>query len=293
MIRTSRSLKQDSPKKTMKPRRREKGFSLVELVLVISIMGIVSVMITSIAVNFYSGYVSTSQRAEMVASAEAALQHIAREVRWALPNSIRVATGNAILEYMPISDGGRYRAAHSNLAGSDILDFTIADTSFEILGELSINAGDRMVIYNTGLPGSDIYESGSQIITPTTTTLSYSDTGGFNILSLAPGFQFALTSPQRRFYIVNRPATFYCDATNNQLLKLKEYTLSTTQPTNLTVAPLNAATQSILADDITSCSFTYQAGTSERNGLLTASLTMEREGEVVNLMHQIHINNLP
>ena len=51
------------------------GFTLVELVIAISLMGVVSVLVTTMVGNQMLGYVDTARRAELVAKADMALHH--------------------------------------------------------------------------------------------------------------------------------------------------------------------------------------------------------------------------
>jgi len=54
-------------------------------------------------------------------------------------------------------------------------------------------------------------------------------------------------------------------------------------------------TPALVADKVTACSMTYQAGTSDRAGLVTLDLTIQDSGttESVRLLHQVHVDNVP
>ena len=77
-----------------KPRAR--GFTLVELVVVITIAGIVGTMATYFIVNVMQGYQDQTRRAALVDAAESALRRMQRDVRRALPNSIRRSALNGV-----------------------------------------------------------------------------------------------------------------------------------------------------------------------------------------------------
>ena len=49
----------------------------------------------------------------------------------------------------------------------------------------------------------------------------------------------------------------------------------------------------MLARNVTACAFTYAPGTSQRAGLVTATLTLSKAGELVRLLHQVHVENAP
>jgi MSHA biogenesis protein MshO len=88
---------------------------------VISVVGILAGIVAVFIRSPMEGYMAASRRAELTDAADAALLRISRDVRTALPNSVRVVSASGTvgscggseacyLEYLPIEDGGRYRA---------------------------------------------------------------------------------------------------------------------------------------------------------------------------------------
>ena len=139
------------------------GFTLVEMIMVITITGIIAGMVAVFIRAPVEGYVDAVRRAEMTDQADIALRRIAREVRRALPNSLRM-TGDGF-EFISTKSGGRYRDPADGSTGGDFLDFTdAADLSFDVLGLLpEIAVGDRIVVYNlgTGYAPADAYGGGN------------------------------------------------------------------------------------------------------------------------------------
>src|SRR3989339_1345722 len=92
-----------------------KGFTLVEMVMVIVITGIIGGIVAVFLTAPVRQYVDVARRADMTDIADTALRRITRDVRLALPNSVRVAgtcdgTTTCFLEFLPAPSGGRYRA---------------------------------------------------------------------------------------------------------------------------------------------------------------------------------------
>ncbi len=155
------------------------GFTLIEMVVVITIAGIVGTMATYFMVNVMQGYEDQTRRAELVDAAESALRRMQRDVRRALPNSIRVVNegnGNGrVLELLQTLDGGRYRVGPPGGA-AELLNFTAADTDFDILGNLLCTTNPAvtgpcasytnylLVIYNLGQAGADAYTGATHSI---------------------------------------------------------------------------------------------------------------------------------
>ena len=140
-------------------RSRQAGFSLFELIIVIVLLGIMAGGAGLLITTPVDAYNDQVRRQLLVDQAEMALRQIARDVRRALPNSIRTTAVGAgwALEMVNTIDGARYRDETGGVftADTDILDFTDADTEFNFLGQLNLTpplllgANQRLVIYNT------------------------------------------------------------------------------------------------------------------------------------------------
>lgn len=271
---------------------KSQGFSLIELIVVIVIVGILATMTTSIITLPVNSYLDLQRRTTLVDTAELTLRRMQRDIRRALPNSVRI-TGGTVIEMLHVTEGGRYRSqldatpsavtAGCGTVASDVLDFTSADTCFEVTGSLNVfnplaTAGESLVIANLGGASADAY-SGSNRTTVT-------NSGNAKVIALSPGLRFPFSSPQQRFFIVDTPITYRC--ANNQLLRYSGYAIAAAQPNPPSV------TGQIQADKIASCLFTYSPGSASRSGLVTLTITLtDAKSESVQLMHQVHVDNLP
>src|SRR5258708_25290196 len=72
--------------------QREGGFTLTEAIIVIVITGILFVAVAVFIQSPVKGFFDTARRAQLVDIADTALQRIGRDVRLALPNTVRLAT---------------------------------------------------------------------------------------------------------------------------------------------------------------------------------------------------------
>ena len=258
----------------------QQGFTLIEVVMVIVITGILAGMGAMFLVKPMQGYVDLTTRTSLVESAESALRRMQRDVRQALPNSVRIAGAGTRLEILHSTDGGRYR---HNGAG-DKLDFSKADDGFDVLGSLRAapKAGERTIIYNLAAGGTtgNAYAGDNSAIIGSGSTISY--------VVLDPTFRFPRPSPQQRFFVVDGPVSFVFDAGAGTLTRYSGYSIALSQPSGFP-----PGSGSLLADHVSGCQFTYAAGTSERAGLVTMRLTLSRGGETVTLLHQVHVVNVP
>ncbi len=276
------------------------GFTLIEMVSVIVITGILATVVGMNISRPIQGYLDTARRAELVDKAETALNRMTREIRLALPNSIRVSGGS--MEFLRSLSGGRYRARPDPGGGSDELDFAADADSFDVLGGmpslLNIIAGaggradclsgvsDCLVIFNTGQPGADAYRgdniAGISLVDkgPPVVRLSFDN-------SDVPGWHFPFASPRQRFYVVDTPVSFVCDLASGRITRHAQYPISAVQN------PAPAGNGSLLVDRVSACSFSYSPGSATRDGLVTLALSITDSGESVHLLQQVHIPNQP
>lgn len=265
----------------------ERGFTLVEMIIAIVITGILVAMVSMFGRRQIDSYLDISNRAELSDAADTALRRMARDLQAALPNSVRQDVTGNFLEFVPIRDAGRYRAELGGGATDDPLDFTNnGDNSFDVLGPpVTINAGDQLVIFNLGQSGSDVYAG--------TSRRAATAGPGLSKVTFAPaGLQFPLSSPRNRFQIVGTPITYECaaDAANpaNGTLILR-WGYGWAQP-----PAYGAGTSSaVLVGNVAACSFSYTPAILQRNGLVVIRLTLRRNDEPVELLHQIDVLNTP
>lgn len=284
--------------------KRTAGLTLIELVITITISGIV----VAFAAMFFSGpvrgFTDQVRRAELVDAAESALRRMGRDIRRALPNSIRVTTIGTVtaLEILNSVEGIRYRAGPPPGNVNAWLSFAAADAAFNSIGQFDqitkpfSSTTHYLSIYNVGVTGADAYEL-SNVITPAGTQIDIANAAeaGEDNIVLTPGFQFAYPSPRQRVYLVDSPVSFLCDTSTGNLTRYSGYTIATSHASRDSNAELLAAgaAASIMSDHLSACTFTYTPGTAQRAALISLSLTLAQDGEQITLLQQVHVDNVP
>jgi MSHA biogenesis protein MshO len=238
-----------------------------------------------------------------VDSADAVLRLVGRDVRAALPNSIRVLdTGTSVaLEVLNVVDAVRYRdsGANSMTSASQELDFSGPDDSFASLSRFEavtkpfVTTAHYLSIYNVGVPGADAY-SLTNVITPAGRQITIRDstvTANEDEVLISPAFQFVYGSPARRVYLVSGPVKYICNESNNTIRRYSNYTIAGAQ----SASPPGGAgvIDALVASNVASCQFDYVAGTAARAGLVSLRVTFTKSGESIWLAHQVHVENAP
>jgi MSHA biogenesis protein MshO len=296
------------------PLRHCRGFTLVEMIVVIVLMGIIGGMVAIFIKAPVQGYVDSARRAELTDIADTALRRLARDIRTAVPNSVRIANCGTTqcVEFLPTKAGGRYRALPAtsgavvcgSYAGA-ILNFDAADSCFEVVGTgiplvrgATDDQSDQIVIGSTESSGNPPYiktYAGNGVRRPYT-GVSGTQTAVSIINVQLPAFA---ELPGQRFDVVpadQQAVTYAClnvatNANGDGTGTLTRYWAYGFNPSQIAPASLGGSS-AILADKVSDCAISYDA-VNQRTGLVSIRLGITRGGESVSLFHQIHVNNIP
>ncbi len=297
----------------MKCARHAAGFTLVELVAVMVVSAILSIVVWRNLSAPLRGFADLGRRAELVATANLAAQRMARELRLALPNSVRINGDGTTLEFMLTAGTGRYRLQPDPAnAASDPLDLNLLTDSFDVLGSWPLPANvqtdgggsaacikgvsDCVVIYNTGNPQDCTAQPAGTRTNAwcgdNLAAISKFDAAGGMLMvdrSDQPA-PWPTGSPGQRFYVVDMPVSFVCRG--GELLRHAGYPIEAVQPE----PPASPGIP--LASRVSACSFSYEPGSATRAGLVVIRLTVSAQNldgasEPLTILEQVHIPNSP
>ncbi len=296
----------------MRGQLRAAGFSLVELIIVISLSAVVLVLITTVLSSPMERLAEQRRRGELVDLAATALHRMARDVRLAVPNSLRLAADGQAFELLEIDSAVRYRPNRVGAQGLRLSSATPGSCgsttasgrcdSLQVLqANLDPGAARWLVLYNLGsesgglpLAGSNVWAYANPgVITPTGSSFAVvagAPAGETELAVNLPGggsFDFAFASPQRRLYLASRVIGYRCQA--GQLLRYSYTSLLAAVPGS---PPAGSDPQPVAAS-VSVCRFAYQPGTTQRAGLLSLTLGLSQAGESIELMQQVHVDNAP
>jgi MSHA biogenesis protein MshO len=262
------------------------------MIVTIVLIGILGVGVAGFIGRTTEGMVDASERAKISAIAWLVSEKLSRELRAALPNSIRLNAGRDCIEFIPV------------VAASDYLSVpTLGSASnFEAVPFPNMAAGDdfsavpyRVAVYPNTL--TDLYEDvfnaqsnatiSSEITGLADETTDASITTNAIRVDLAAAHQFFLDSPTRRFFVVDEPTMFCFDATNDALYRYNNYGFQSTIPSGL-------ADRTVMATDVDLGLFDYTDATLTRNAVINVNYSIVgSNGELQAVNQEVQIRNVP
>lgn len=258
----------------------QRGFTLIELIIVIVLLAIVagfSFQFVGIGAQMFS---SGSERLQTIEKSRFAIERLTREIRGAVPNSVRVS-GDCI-EFVPAKVVGAYydtpiRADSSN----EMTLVTFAGSPDASNIGWVLDGTERVFIYATR--PNYIYADTPQRYA--NIDGAYSATSVDNNLPLEEGSQFAKESPLKRAYIGSPPVSFCLSA--GSLFRISDYGWSQAQ-TEWTAGDLMAT--GVSSDE----PFDVTANNQQSNNIVTIQLQFgDNAEEQVFYYREVHIPNAP
>jgi len=289
------------------------GFSLIELVIVIILTGILAGVLFTMIRGPLQAYLQVERRVVLVDIVETALQRMTREIRLALPYSVRVDSpgGLQAVEFLRTLDGGRYRNS-----GANRLKFNQSSGTFDVFNSLvnfasivtatgatpyqeCVNSqAECLVVYNIGQPTSvaaattigysaNAYLGASSAYKGNIAAITAASANSISFSNNNLAWTFGMQSPQHRFSIVDTPVSFICNG--SEIYRYSDYAIAESQ----TASP--GGSTNLLIDHVSSCQFNYDKPTLTRFGLLSINIQVSdpASGESVSLLQQIHMTNVP
>ena len=248
----------------------QKGFTLVELIIVIVIAGILAIGSVQFISQATQGYSDAADRQQLATIGWIASEKMSRELRNALPNSVRLNVANTCVEFIPVLGGSHYLTLPGETPST--LDSFTAVESGLTTADLDNN---RIAVYPSET--SDIY--GKPNPGPLSGVVSsISTASNIDTITLGSNFTFSTDSPERRFYFTQSPVA-YC-IVGSQLNRYSKYGFN------------SPANHQIIINKITNGSFAISPATLTRNAIVSMHFTLEN-GARHDIDQEVQIRNVP
>lgn len=291
-------------------RALQRGFTLVELIIVMVVMGVLAGILVVFFTPAVNNYFATSRRAALTDMADGAMRKISRDVRVSVPNSVRPSSidladqarisGNQCIEMVPTSDGGRFRTAPDiNNAQSMPVQSGQMFTEFDVLTNTRALPNDWIVIGNQN--PDDVYNNVNRAQVAQVNAVPAANLGVSRIKLTGAGMQAPPGYDGARFVVVpaaQGPISYYCrdagvDASGSGLGTL--FRASAYGFGSGGICQTNTANTAVVATRISACSFNYNPnpGATQESGYLEVDITIQEANEPVRLRFGIHVDNIP
>lgn len=274
--------------------QKQKGFTLLELVIVIVLLGVMALGISSFFGLATQTYVNASSRDELISTARFAVERLNRELRQALPNSVRIKTNTAktaeCLEFLPV------------IATSTYIDLPLKDepasdivTAIKFLdnngNDYVPSAGglDSISVYGTKL--SDIYTSRSQGIGQLfSISQVVNKTSDVWTIRLTKKVNFISSSPTQRLFIVGGPVSYCQEA--GELYRTGGYTLSAASYVFPPGTPIPMANKLSVFNGSNSA-FSITLPSLRKNAIVQVKFRFEQHDEIIEFNNEVQMVNSP
>jgi MSHA biogenesis protein MshO len=252
--------------------RADHGFTLIEIIIVIVLLGIISISAINILSPMFRGYVQSKETDLLFSEAKFTVGKIAKELRQAIPNSINLPDSTSI-QFVIFDYSGFYS---DNISGQNKME--VDTTAINVLA-----VDDLISIYNTKY--QQIFPEDSNI-----------EQRVYKIDSVDTANKYVEfdkdieeDSPYYRYFRISTPITYYLK--NNVIYRAFGYNLDDYDKViNGTASPLFT---NVLAKNITNISFEYKPATLERNSMVTIKAVFRKDNTELTYSENVHIRNLP
>lgn len=281
-------------------KKSTQGFTLVEMVTVILILGILVVGVSSFIIFGTRIFVESSSVDQVLSQSRFAVERMTRELRSALPNSLRVNTDSLTyqcVEFVPIEASTTYLTmpivpAAAASTGIVILDNTVS----------AIRVNQFAWIYP--LIDADVYSSSRQkraqvkTIATAPSPLEHQVT-----LTFTAPTRFAEASPRQRIYFGSSPVS-YCfekgpSGNELQLLRYAGYNFNAVQPNPATM-PATMGAGVLMAQSVANVlnngadlPLILTPSSLVNNAMVHLQPRFNVNGETFQYRHQVQVINVP
>ncbi|MBV7297974.1 PilW family protein [Enterovibrio paralichthyis] len=244
----------------------QRGFTLVELIVTLTILSLVSIGIFGFIETSTSGYVESKDREALQSQARFAVERLGRELRHAVPNSVSTSNNGKCLSYFPISYTGFSASRDKN---SNTL--TVALATDDADWQTKVADGKHRIVFMPSKP-SDLNAGSANSLA--VTGASSSELGTNKPI----GELWPSASPSNRFYLYSDKVTFCFEG--SQL---------TREVDNTSGSPVTLAKNL----DAAASGFTVGDETLSGGNLINIAYAFKQSGETSFYNQQVQVLNAP
>ncbi|MEI8613087.1 type II secretion system protein [Shewanella sp. PP-He15 brown] len=270
----------------------KRGFTLVEMVTVILILGILVVGVSSFIIFGTRIFVESSSVDQVLSQSRFAVERMTRELRSALPNSVRVNTDSLTyqcIEFVPIEASTTYLTM-------PIIPDAAASTGIVILDNTASAIRVNQFAWIYPLVDADVYSSARQKRAQVKTIAI---SGNQVTLTFTAPTRFAEASPRQRIYFGSSPVS-YCfekgvSGNDLQIVRYAGYNFNGVQPNPATMGTGVLMAQSVAnrLDNSNDLPLILTPSSLVNNAMVHLQPRFNVNGETFQYRHQVQVINVP
>lgn len=257
------------------------GFTLIELITVLVILGFVTAIGSSFIISTIDSYDQVQSRSKLINRGRLVVEKMTRQIRMASPNSLRVSSSGNCVEFLPVVAGVSYLSDVPDENNLSSATTNVATAPFE----LGVGTANHVLI--GALDATEIYASGSLIGRVGMGALGVGPI--YTAIPLSTSHRFNRNSINRRVYIADNPRRFCLIGTT--LNRYSNYGLLTTALGDLDPG----GDVDVMAENVSTRAqaFLLSQGIEEINTAVNISLDFSGGSEQVTLSQKILVRNVP
>lgn len=280
-------------------KRWSSGFTLVELVMVLVVLAIVATVTTTFLSTGASMYAQATDRDRLLSQSRFAVERVTRELRNAVPNSVRVSADGRCIEFVPLISAGRYEAIPILPVTATSLNYHTAETNAEALSRITQQA-KLVTVYPTA--PSHLYDSSSfRTIALSAAPVTAAATSGSTVSVSFAAAGFEAASASQRLYLWQQPVSFCVEATGAASLSLfryEGYNRRAIQPQASADFVGSALDKALMAEQLVAVTgnqfFTFSPGVLSRTSVVHLVLSFSSNfADQLFFNQEVHIPNVP
>lgn len=243
-----------TPRRSRGMNTQNRGFTLVEMVTVVIILGIFVLGVSSFLIFGTRIFIDSTSVEQVMGQSRFAIERMTRDIRNAVPNSIRVANGTSgssawqCIEMMPIISSSSYITA-------PIAPFAASNTATVMQGSgtaLVIVKDVTLSLLIYPLSPADVYTSVTSSSGKLFKIDKVTDDSATNVTSIefTKSVQFSAMSPRQRYFGVTGAVSYCFEEITSELSVLKRYSGYNFNHPNTQPSPANMNTGVLMAENV-------------------------------------------
>lgn len=255
---------------------KAKGFTLVELVIVIVILGVIASFGTGFVIKTMRSFTSVSSKNALLSESRLSSEYMVRRLRSALPYSVRILNDGACLEFMPIVSSGLYLNTLPSAVNGAIAIGSITPIA---VSPFTVSGGESDYLAIAANSDEELY---GLFPTSLAAIQSLSSTS----ITLVDDKQWLRNSINQRFYVVESPSAFCL--VGNELRLYRQVSIAD--------SVINTSGEyDVLSHSVSAFSqaFSISSAIEDRNIRITISLLFARDNNRLETVKQVVVRNVP